>query len=106
MDETLARDIIRRALASLRERNALPSVDLPPVILTPLEGGRGYLTRVALDLAQAAEAADIPNVSVDALARTLGSYLAEVVDLVPAYGAISHVEVASDGVIRLYAQAQ
>lgn len=102
MTEALARDIIQRALASLRERNALPSVDLPPITLVPLEGERGYLTRIAVDLALAAEAADIPDVSADALARTLATYLAEVVDLVPAYSDIARVEFAGDGAILLY----
>lgn len=102
MTEALACDIIQRALASLRERNALPSVDLPPVTLIPLEGGRGYLTYVAAELAQAAEAADIPNVSVQGLASTLARYLAEVVDIVPAYSDITRVELRNDGAILLY----
>lgn len=103
MSEELVRDVIARALASLRERNALPSVDLPPVTLVPLEGERGYLTRVAVELALAAEAANIENVYPEALALRLSAYLAETVDLVPAYNSvIERVEPASEGVIRIY----
>ncbi|MGH2502509.1 MAG: hypothetical protein ACRDID_08340 [Ktedonobacterales bacterium] len=100
--EALTRDVILRALASLRERNALPSVDLPPVTLIPLAAGRGYRTRVAIEIAQAADAAEIEHRPVDALASLIASYLAETVDLVPAYSAIARVEPAADGEIALY----
>ena len=100
--EDLVRDVVARAMAALRERNALPSVDLPPVTLFPLEDGRGYLTRVAVELALAAEAANIENIYPEALAARLSSYLAETVDLVPAYSAIERVEPVSEGVIRIY----
>ncbi len=103
--ETLVRDVILRALASLRERNALPSVDLPTVTLLPLEGERGYLSRVAVELALAAEAADLPNVRAEALAATIASYLAETVDLVPAYSEIERVEPLSGGLIRFALRA-
>lgn len=100
--EDLARDVLARALAALRERNALPSVDLPPVTLLPLEGERGYCTRVAIELAQAADAADIEHRPTEALAAIIASYLAETVDLVPAYSAIARVEPTSDGLISIY----
>ncbi len=100
--ETLARDVIQRALAALRERNIIPSVDLPQVTFTPLEGASGYVTRIAVELAQAAEKADIPNVSAAALADALATYLAEVVDLVPAYSDLAHIETAGDGAIHIY----
>jgi hypothetical protein len=106
MTDELVRDVIVRALASLRERNALPSVDLPPVILVPLEdeltGKRGYLTRVAVEVALAAEAQGIENIYPEALAITISTYLAETVDLVPAYSEIARIEPASEGVIRIY----
>lgn len=98
----LVRDVVARAMAGLRERNALPSVDLPPVTLVPLEDGRGYLTRVAVEIALAAEAANIENIYPEAVASRLAAYLAETVDLVPAYSAIERVEPASEGVIRIY----
>lgn len=100
--EALARDMIYRALAALRERNVVPSVDLPPVTLEPLPDERGYATRIAVELAQAAEAADIPNISAETLTAALAGYLAEVVDLVPAYSDIARVEPGSDGTILLY----
>ncbi len=100
--EDLVRDVVARAMAALRERNALPSVDLPPVTLVPLEDGRGYLTRVAVEIALAAEAANIENIYPEAIASRLSTYLAETVDLVPAYSAIERVEPASEGVIRIY----
>lgn len=102
--ETLTRDVIARGLAALRERNALPSVDLPAVTLFPLEDGqdrRGYLSRVALEIAQAADTADIEHKSPEALATIIASYLAETVDLVPAYSAIARVEPTGGGVIRI-----
>jgi hypothetical protein len=102
MTDELVRDVIVRALASLRERNALPSVDLPPVTLVPLEGGRGYLTRVAVEVALAAEAQGIENIYPEALATTISTYLTETVDLVPAYSEIARIEPASEGVIRIY----
>lgn len=105
MTEALVHDVIMRALASLRERNALPSVDLPLVTLLPLEGERGYLSRVAVELALAAEAADMPNVRAETLAATIANYLAETVDLVPAYSAIERVETVSGGLIRIYLRA-
>lgn len=105
MTEALVRDVIMRALASLRERNALPSVDLPAVTLLPLEGERGYLSRVAIELALAAEAADLPNVRAEALATTIANYLAETVDLVPAYSEIERVESISGGLIRFILRA-
>lgn len=100
--ENLVRDVVARAMAALRERNVLPSVDLPPVTLVPLDDGRGYLTRVAVELALAAEAANLDTISSEALAARLSSYLAETVDLVPAYSVIERVEPASEGVIRIY----
>ncbi|HEX2348082.1 MAG TPA: hypothetical protein VHI51_06540 [Ktedonobacterales bacterium] len=100
--EALMRDVILRALASLRERNALPSVDLPPVTLLPLAVGRGYRTRVAIEIASAADAAEIEHRPVEALASSIASYLAETVDLVPAYHVIARVETAGDGKITLY----
>src|SRR5487761_2334432 len=107
MNEALTRDVIMRAMASLRERGILPSVDLPPVILVPLAGEslpgeRVYVTHIAVNLAQAAENADLPNAQPAALATILASYLAEVVDLVPAYSDIHHVESDSAGAIYLY----
>lgn len=100
--EALTRDVILRALASLRERNALPSVDLPPVTLIPLAKERGYRTRVAIEIAQAADAAEIEHRPAEALAASIASYLAETVDLVPAYSAIVRVEPADAGEIALY----
>jgi hypothetical protein len=100
--EALTRDVILRALASLRERNALPSVDLPPVTLLPLAAERGYRTRVAIEIAQAADAAEIEHRPVETLADIIASYLAETVDLVPAYSVIARVEPAADGEIALY----
>lgn len=105
--EELARDVILRALASLRERNALPSVDLPPVTLLPLATGRGYRTRgyrtrVAIEIAAAADAAEIEHRPVETLAASIASYLAETVDLVPAYQVIARVETAETGEITLY----
>lgn len=91
-----------RALAALRERNALPSVDLPPVNLVPLDDGHGYRTRIAVDVAQAAEAQDIEHRPAGALAATLAHYLAETVDLVPAYSVIARVEPDDEGVIYIY----
>lgn len=105
MVEDLVRDVIARALASLRERNALPSVDLPLVTLFPLEGERGYLTRVAVEIALAAEAAGHENIYPEALATIIAGYLTETVDLVPAYSAITRVEPASEGAIRIYLRA-
>ncbi|HEY7849471.1 MAG TPA: hypothetical protein VIC27_05360 [Ktedonobacterales bacterium] len=104
--DALVRDVILRALAALRERNALPSVDLPQVTLLPLEDARGYLTRVAVEMALAAAAADIENVYPEALAATISTYLAETVDLVPAYSVIERIEPASEGVIRIYLRAE
>lgn len=100
--EALTRDIILRALAALRERNALPSVDLPPVALTPLAEAPGYRTRVINAIVAAADAAEIEHRPVEALATLLANYLAEVVDLVPAYSEIARVERADDGEILLY----
>ncbi len=100
--EALTRDVILRALASLRERNALPSVDLPPVTLLPLAAGRGYRTRVAIEIADAADAAEIEHRPVETLAASIASYLAETVDLVPAYHVIARVETAETGEITLY----
>lgn len=102
MTEELARDVVLRALAALRERNALPSVDLPTITLVPLEDGRGYVTRVAVELALAAEAAGLEPVYPEALAGIIARYLAELVDLVPAYSDIARVEPASEGAILLY----
>lgn len=96
------RDVVLRALASLRERNALPSVDLPFVSLLPLAAGRGYRTRVAIEIADAADAAEIEHRPVEALASNIASYLAETVDLVPAYHVIARVETAGGGEITLY----
>lgn len=106
MSEELARDIISRALASLRERNIIPSVDLPAVTLTPLEGERGYQTRIAIQLADAAAAADIPDVSAQRLATALAAYLDEVVNVVPAYDAIARVIAAEGGVIHVFLRAE
>lgn len=102
MDEQVVRDVIMRALATLREWNALPSVDLPLVTLSPLAGVHGYETRVALDMAQAAQAADLENVSAEAYATKLAAYLTETVNLVPAYSDIAWVEAADGGLIRIY----
>lgn len=106
MTEELAREIIMRALASLRERNIVPSVDLPAVTLIPLEDERGYLTRIAIELAQAAAAADIPDVSAERLAASLAAYLDEVVSVVPAYEDIARVIPADGGVIHIYLRAE
>lgn len=104
IDETerLVRDVILRAMASLRERNALPSVDLPPVTLISLEGERGFLTRVAVELALAATSAGETTIYPEALAASIATYLSEMVDLVPAYSVIARVEPASEGAIRIY----
>ncbi len=102
MTEQLVRDVVLRALAALRERNALPSVDLPQVTLIPLEDAPGYLTRVAAEVALAAQAQGIEHVYPEALAITLATYLTETVDLVPAYGEIARIEPASEGAIRIY----
>lgn len=102
MTEELAREVIMRALASLRERNIVPSVDLPVLTLIPLEDERGYLTRIAIELAQAADAANIPDVSAERLAASLAAYLDEVVSVVPAYEAIERVTPAEGGVIHIY----
>ncbi|HEX8982830.1 MAG TPA: hypothetical protein VF792_08680 [Ktedonobacterales bacterium] len=102
MDEQVVRDVVMRALATLREWNALPSVDLPPVALAPLAGAHGYETRVVIEMAQAAQAADIENVSAEAYAAKLAAYLSETVDLVPAYSEIARVEAADEGLIRIY----
>jgi hypothetical protein len=103
--EVLVGDVVARALAALRERNLLPSVDLPPVTLVPLEGAqgeRGYLTRIAIEVAQAAEAQDIEHRPAEALAANIARYLAETVDLVPAYSAIARVEPDDAAVIHIY----
>jgi hypothetical protein len=100
--EALVGDVVARALAALRERNLLPSVDLPPVILVPLEGEHGYLTRIAIEVAQAAEAQDIEHGPANALAANIARYLAETVDLVPAYSVIARVEPDDTGVIHIY----
>lgn len=100
--EALARDVIYRALAALRERNIIPAVDLPPVTLEPLPGERGYVTYIAVELAHAAEVADIPNISALALANALATYLSEMVDIVPAYSDIVRVEPGSEGAILVY----
>ena len=100
--EALVSDVVTRALAALRERNLLPSVDLPPVTLVPLEGEHGYLTRIAVEVAQAAETQDIEHRPADALAANIARYLAETVDLVPAYSIIAHVESDDAGAIRIY----
>ncbi len=102
MDEQLVRDVVMRALATLREWNALPSVDLPPVTLATLASANGYETRVVIEMAQAAQAADIENVSAEAYAAKLAAYLTETVDLVPAYSEITRVEAVDDGLIRIY----
>ncbi len=102
MDEQLVRDVVMRALATLREWNVLPSVDLPPVVLAPLAGAHGYETRVAIEMAQAAQAADMENVSAEAYAAKLAAYLTETVDLVPAYSEITRVEAVNRGLIRIY----
>ena len=106
MTEELAREVIMRALASLRERNIVPSVDLPTVTLIPMEGERGYLTRIAIELAEAATAADIPDVSAERLAASLAAYLDEVISVVPAYEAIARVSAADAGVIHVYLRAE
>ena len=103
--EALTRDVIARGMAALRERNALPSVDLPTVTLFPLDGERGYLSRVALEIADAADAADIEHKPPEALAAIIASYLAETVDLVPAYSEIERVEPLSGGLIRFALRA-
>lgn len=104
--EALTRDIILRALAALRERNTLPSVDLPSVALAPLAGTSGYRTHIASEIAMAADAAEIEHRPAEALAALIASYLAEVVDLVPAYSEIARVESASDGDILLYLRTE
>ncbi|MDE3229960.1 MAG: hypothetical protein KGO05_08750 [Chloroflexota bacterium] len=106
MSEELTREVIMRALASLRERNIVPSVDLPAVIFIPLEDEPGYQTRIAIDLAEAAAAADIPDVSAERLATSLATYLDEVVNVVPAYETIARVINAGGGVIRIYLRAE
>ncbi len=98
----LARDIVRRALASLRERNVLPSVDLPPVTLAPLEARRGYSTPIANEIARAAEAANLEHATAEALAAALASYLDETVNLVPAYSQYVGVAAVGAGMIELY----
>ncbi len=105
MSETLAHDIILRALAALRERNIVPSVDIPAITLIPLEDGRGYQTPIAIALAEAAVVADIPDVSAEALAISIASYLDEVVDVVPAYAVFAHVASMGDGIIHFYLRA-
>ncbi|HEX8731144.1 MAG TPA: hypothetical protein VF725_03690 [Ktedonobacterales bacterium] len=106
MSEELSREIIMRALASLRERNIVPSVDLPTVTFIPLDGEAGYQTRIAVELAEAAAAADIPDVSAERLAASLAAYLDEVVSVVPAYEAIARVTAADGGVIYIYLRAE
>ena len=103
--EALTRDIILRALAALRERNALPSIDLPPVALAPLSEAPGYRTRVAREIAAAADAAEIEHRPIEALATLIANYLAEVVDLVPAYTEIARVESDDGGDILLFLRA-
>lgn len=106
MPEELTREVIMRALASLRERNIVPSVDIPAVTLIPLEGESGYLTRIAIELAEAAAAADIPDVSAERLAASLAAYLDEVVSVVPAYESIARVVPAEAGVIHIYLRTE
>ena len=98
----LARDVVRRALATLRERNMLPSVDLPPVALSPLEERRGYRTLIASELAQAAEAANLEHAPAEKLAHALATYLDETVGLVPAYAEFTGVVAVGEGVIEIY----
>ena len=102
MSEALAHDIILRSLAALRERNIVPSVDIPAITLVPLENGRGYQTSIAVALAEEAVVADIPNVSAEALATSIAAYLDEVVGIVPAYAVFEHVTAVSDGIIHFY----
>ena len=98
----LARDVVRRALAVLRERNMLPSVDLPPVALAPLEERRGYWTLIASELALAAEAANLEHASAEKLADALARYLDETVSLVPAYADFTGVVAVGAGMIEIY----
>lgn len=105
MSEALAHDIILRSLAALRERNIVPSVDIPAITLVPLEDGHGYQTPIAIALAEAAAVADIPDVSAEALAISIATYLDEVVDAVPAYAVFEHVAAMSDGMIHFYLRA-
>lgn len=102
----LAQDVILRAIAALRERNIVPSVDLPAIILVPLENGRGYQTRIAIELAEAALVAEIPDVSAEALATSIATYLDEIVGVVPAYEEIAHVTTAGAGVIHIYLRTE
>ena len=106
MSESLARDVILRALAALRERNIIPSVDIPTITLVPLDGVSGYQTRISIELAEAAEAANIPDVSSEALANSIATYLDEVVNVVPAYAEIAHVAAIGAGIIHIYLRAE
>lgn len=98
----LARDIVRRALAELRERNMIPSVDLPPVTLMPLAGRRGYWTLIASEITQAAEAANLEHASAETLAASLARYLDETVSLVPAYAEFTNVVSVGEGALEIY----
>lgn len=102
MSETLVRDVLLRALASLRERNLLPSVDLPVITLVPLPDATGYTTAVAVDLAQAAEAADLEPITAATAAARIARYLDETVQLVPAYSEITRVVADSEGALLIY----
>ncbi len=109
MTEQLARDALARALAALRERGTLPQVDIPPLTLTPLDEGIGYRSTIGSDLAAevaaAVAAGTLPDdgaTTADTLAQIIARYLAEVVDLVPAYSGIARITAAPDGAVHFY----
>jgi hypothetical protein len=100
MDGAAVTDLILRAIAALRERGELPEVEHPSVTVTRLASE----TLAYRSNAGAAIAAAQPDDRQSArdLAHAIAAYLAEVVDLVPAYHEVRAIMPADDGTITIF----
>lgn len=99
MDDAAVKDLILRAIAAMRERGELPEFEHPNVTVTRLASETlAYRSNVG---AAIADAQPDDRQSARDLAHAIAAYIAEVVDLVPAYHDVRAITPADDGTITI-----
>lgn len=98
MDGEAITDLILRAIAAMRERGELPTMEAPRLTVIPVKGKRADAYRANIGEALAAAQTDPgAHQAPVALGTAVANYLSEVVDLVPAYRDVAAIELAENG---------
>lgn len=96
-------DLILRAVAALRERQEIPDVESPQIVVSriPGDGVVTFHSNVGQALTATRSDDNGPALSPHVVASLVASYLAEVVDAVPAYHDIASVTATEDGSLTI-----